>query len=999
MAADNNSVLDLGIPFELISCHHAAFGDTDPIATVNRTGRSCIHLGRLHDSIPKGWLSCGCGAVRVYECGLLGDLTIERPVNSDAWDLITKLDHPSGKAVSLCCATCRHRPAIGIVGETSSPTAKPLPGVSMCCVDCVDPDAAVVNLEHSRRGLAFSSVLLFSDTPPAAIPEWLEWRKISKQDLDGYNSFVLRDLHRHVHTPHVLTIESDARILHPGAWDNRWLSFDYIGAPWPAQASHAEFTRVGNSGLCLRSLRFLKATAELATDDNLKSSRQRWGRLLCDVFACHGHYRELAAQGMTWAPVDVAESFAREDYAPVSCFGVHGKKLSDRFSLKPAAVTAQTVAQFRNRNVNRPIPEHGMLSPAAQKVIQVEITDACPLRCSNCTRMVAHEPKPWTIDRESFMKAVDSLREFPGMIGIMGGEPTIHPDFAWMTEHAHSVLQAGRGRRSGLHPISDFNEYRERNLNSLHSRLGLWTSLGPGYRKHYELIQKVFDYQCINTHESRGLHQALLMSRRDLGVPDDVWKVKRDDCWIQRSWSASINDKGAYFCEIAAAIDRLFFNGRRAWKVEKDWWQRTPADFGEQLELCEFCTAPLSGPRRPDSDGRQDVTATTAKMLEQVGSPSAKRGQLVVHGPECLQADYRLTAENYLETEQGTRAARITSGHTSIHPNRLEGLVVCVGYGDALRTTAAFNRRQFDRLVVVTVPGDTGTIDAAKAAGAEVVLSERQHHRQSPFNKGAILNDGLRYMKPRGWLLLHDADILLPPTIREWVLGRVLNPGVLHWTSRYHSRSPDDTAALIENWDTVRRLTWDCEGADRKPWGYFHLVNVDASSLRGSLLMRENFPTAGSVDHEFMLRWPESHRVRIDDDSRQLSVVHIWHGPPANGWHAKRDDDRSLWQLVSLTAENHPWYQREVKYPCWIRVVRVSDASEHTIYARSPEDGPVIEYANGLTTFGLRGAAGGVAWGLSPVAGKQAWLWGGVPCSPSQYDIYQIGVAPNDQSS
>ena len=34
------------------------------------------------------------------------------------------------------------------------------------------------------------------------------------------------------------------------------------------------------------------------------------------------------------------------------------------------------------------------------------------------------------MDVDTFTKAAESLEYFPGMVGIMGGEPTMHPEFA-----------------------------------------------------------------------------------------------------------------------------------------------------------------------------------------------------------------------------------------------------------------------------------------------------------------------------------------------------------------------------------------------------------------------------------------------------------------------------------------------------------------------------------------------------------------------------------------
>lgn len=942
----------------------------------------CRNFGRLHSSVPAGWLHCGCGSVRLHECLLYGDLTAERPVSEAGRVTLQSLEPRYRRN----CTDCPYRPVpLSSITQQDGP-AFDISQVTLCSIDCVDPGLAAQHLDQSRRRLEFGRVLLLSHVRQD-LPEGVEWLEIPALDLDGYNRFVLRELWRHLDTSHVLVLETDARILRPEVWDDAWLAYDYVGAPWLATAPFAVKSRVGNSGLCLRSAALLRAAAELATDARLEANRLRWGRVLNDVFLCHDVLDELVQRGFRWAPVDVAERFAREDQISLQCFGCHSKKLTPASALR----RGPRVVAYVNPNVDRPLPETGLISPAQQKVIQLEITDACPLKCSNCTRLVAHEPAPWFIDRETFARAVDSLRGYSGLVGIMGGEPTIHPQFAELTAHAHTVLQRGADRDLGLAPVVDFAAYRERHLNSLHHRLGLWTSLGRGYRRHYELIQRVFGYQCINTHENSGLHQGLLMARKDLGIADPEWLERRDRCWIQRYWSASINDQGAYFCEIAAAIDRLLFAGRHAWQVEPGWWQRTPADFGAQLELCEYCAAPLSGPRRPDSDGRQDVTQTTADLLRAVGSPA--RDKLVIHGPECLQPEYRLSAENYLETQGGTRVQRITTGHRSLYADRLDGLVVCVGYGQTLRTSAAHNRPLFDRLVIVTVPEDLETQQVARDVDAELVISNRRHQNLASFNKAALLNDGLDYLRPRDWLLLHDADILLPPSLRTWAFSRVLNPGVLHWTSRYHARSPAETAAVVEDWGQVYRLTRDYVGGDCQAWGFFHLAHPRALALRErGLRMLECFPTAGSVDHEFMLRWPRSHRQRIDSEQdRTLSVVHVWHGNPASGWHAGKEHDRDYWTLVSLLAGEEFWLRREVTYPAWIRVVRVTDGREVLRYCATAADGPLLSAAQ----FGFA-ERGQIAWGITTVHGRRRYFWDGQESSFSQYDIYQIGVDPHE---
>ncbi|XME04395.1 radical SAM protein [Lachnospiraceae bacterium C1.1] len=67
------------------------------------------------------------------------------------------------------------------------------------------------------------------------------------------------------------------------------------------------------------------------------------------------------------------------------------------------------------------------------------MTNACNLRCSNCTRFCGNHKKPFLMDIETFRKAVDSLKDFDGVTGIIGGEPTLHPDFENFALYMQSV--------------------------------------------------------------------------------------------------------------------------------------------------------------------------------------------------------------------------------------------------------------------------------------------------------------------------------------------------------------------------------------------------------------------------------------------------------------------------------------------------------------------------------------------------------------------------------
>ena len=64
-----------------------------------------------------------------------------------------------------------------------------------------------------------------------------------------------------------------------------------------------------------------------------------------------------------------------------------------------------------------------------KRCIHIEITNACNLVCANCTRFVGHHKKPFFMSLDEVEKSIISLEGFPGNIGMMGGEPTLHPKF------------------------------------------------------------------------------------------------------------------------------------------------------------------------------------------------------------------------------------------------------------------------------------------------------------------------------------------------------------------------------------------------------------------------------------------------------------------------------------------------------------------------------------------------------------------------------------------
>ena len=544
-----------------------------------------------------------------------------------------------------------------------------------------------------------------------------------------------------------------------------------------------------------------------------------------------------------------------------------------------------------------------MLSPAEQRIIQLELTNACPLRCSNCTRFCGHHARPFFMDLATFRRAVSATRDYPGMVGIMGGEPTLHPQFEKLARYFASKVNPSvyGARPEGLGPLRRFEDYRERCLSNSRpaSRRGLWSSLGEGYRRHYELIQDAFEYQCLNDHSHDGAHVPLLVASSELPIPEERRRALIESCWINRLWSASVTPRGVFFCEIAAALDMLFgelFDDDRGGRpIEAGWWRMRPEDFGNQLRWCELCGAAMPLPMRPASDGRDDVSPGNLERLRAVGSPKIRAGQYevfdvraydaaaydpVASDPECYLPDTGTGKDESMRISLKTEQ--------SLRPRRIDAVLVCVGYADYLRVTLPWNRRNFERVVVATTPSDRETQKVCADLNAECVQSGSLHHDGAPFNKGRLLNDAYAELEDPEWVLILDADVLLPMDWRGQIEQLILNPGCIHHTRRletgdqHRNRAVHALATSGAKWkraygNVPLELVYDVG----ETAGFFQLVNARAESLlKHKTFYPVEYPTAGKSDVIFGARWPKRKRLNLPFPA--FDVFHFPHGPARN---------------------------------------------------------------------------------------------------------------------
>lgn len=173
-------------------------------------------------------------------------------------------------------------------------------------------------LLYSSKNMDFEKILLLTPEKPVDLPEKIEWKRIPAMSITGYNQFMIKYLTQYIDTDFCLIIQGDGFVLHPENWDERFLKYDYIGAPW-RNIPHYSGVRVGNGGFSLRSKKFLEA-CKYITPSGFNEDHE-----LCIT------HRAYLSKLIKFAPVELAVKFSKEFDIEIpityeQCFGFHGDK-------------------------------------------------------------------------------------------------------------------------------------------------------------------------------------------------------------------------------------------------------------------------------------------------------------------------------------------------------------------------------------------------------------------------------------------------------------------------------------------------------------------------------------------------------------------------------------------------------------------------------------------------------------------------------------------------
>lgn len=182
----------------------------------------------------------------------------------------------------------------------SSPKLQ-LPEVTLIALTNKDFEGHKEAVRKSCEKIEFGAVKIIWDEKCNSIDEW--------------NRKIIQDLWKYVDTDYALLIHADGYVINPELWNQDWLEYDFIGAPWPLPTDDYSYRdeeenlqRVGNS-VSLRSRALMKLASERAW-------MSYYGNTNEDGFICCHNRKWLESQGCKFAPLEVAKYFSKEHEIP-----------------------------------------------------------------------------------------------------------------------------------------------------------------------------------------------------------------------------------------------------------------------------------------------------------------------------------------------------------------------------------------------------------------------------------------------------------------------------------------------------------------------------------------------------------------------------------------------------------------------------------------------------------------------------------------------------------
>ncbi len=205
-----------------------------------------------------------------------------------------------------------------------------------------DGASAIPSLLKSSRSLPGSGALLLSPQEPANLPSEIKWQKILPMNYKQYSLFLIFCLKNFIKNDFCLIVQDDGWVLNENNWEDKFLDYDYIGAPCHAAvygdklltgfswADNNQVTVIQNGGFSLRSMKYLSAPSDYGVMYHFSNTDV----IHNEDIQLTGIYRKtLEEKGIKFAANKIAMNFSVEflgdgfhnDIDLSKVFGIHGQ--------------------------------------------------------------------------------------------------------------------------------------------------------------------------------------------------------------------------------------------------------------------------------------------------------------------------------------------------------------------------------------------------------------------------------------------------------------------------------------------------------------------------------------------------------------------------------------------------------------------------------------------------------------------------------------------------
>ena len=204
------------------------------------------------------------------------------------------------------------------------------------------------------------------------------------------------------------------------------------------------------------------------------------------------------------------------------------------------------------------------------------------------------------------------------------------------------------------------------------------------------------------------------------------------------------------------------------------------------------------------------------------------------------------------------------------HLSKLDVIIVSVDYNDFLPITLENNIKIFDNITVVTSINDEECQKICQKFNVNCVVTERMYDNGASFNKGKAINEGIKSLLNPNWILLLDADIIVPETFHESFKNNYTNINSLYVCNRIMFKEYESYL----DWKYGSGLKGQVSKLNGI--GYFQLFNINSNCLQRIIYPETSNNAAGS-DISFRNKFTEKVDLKIESIHLGISYQN-WNG-------------------------------------------------------------------------------------------------------------------------